>query len=128
MANQTGIAINIIAWLPITGSIAEQIAALRLVESAHETGDYAELLKAAKIEGVKADQKTRRIPDGTPAGEPAGDLLNQANGGEQTQEPETPEPEVPAEQEPDVQPQGGDETHPLSKAISKDRKATGDKA
>lgn len=61
MANQTGIAIVIKAFLPTGKSLDEQFAALSAVKTAHETGDYSELLKAATIEEVKTEQKTRRI-------------------------------------------------------------------
>lgn len=61
--NQTGIAIIIKAWLPVSGPIKEQIASLQMVEAAHETGDYAELLKAASVEDIKTEQKTRRVED-----------------------------------------------------------------
>jgi len=61
--NQTGISITIKAWLPVTGSISEQIAKLQMVEAAHTTGDYAELLKASSVEDIKTEQKTRRIED-----------------------------------------------------------------
>lgn len=61
--NQTGIALTIKAWLPITGSISEQIATLQTVEAAHTSGDYTALLNTAKVEDVKAEQKTRRVED-----------------------------------------------------------------
>ncbi|MDX0262444.1 hypothetical protein GOC60_14775 [Sinorhizobium meliloti] len=63
MANQNGIFIVLKAWLPVTGSISEQIAKLQMVEKAHASGDYAELLGAAKVEEIKTEQKTRRIED-----------------------------------------------------------------
>lgn len=63
--NQTGVSIVIKAWLPVSGSISEQIASLQMVETAHSTGDYAELLKAAKVEDIKTEQKTRRIEEPT---------------------------------------------------------------
>lgn len=63
MANQTGIAISIIAFLPTGKSLDEQFAALTIVKAAHESGDYGPLLAAAKVENVKTEQKTRRIPD-----------------------------------------------------------------
>lgn len=61
--NQTGIAIIIKAWLPVSGPISEQITKLQMVEAAHSTGDYAELLKAASVEDIKTEQKTRRVED-----------------------------------------------------------------
>lgn len=64
--NQTGIFIGIKAFLPTGKSLDEQFAALSLVKAAHETGDYAALLAAAKIDEVKTEQKTRRVED-TPA-------------------------------------------------------------
>jgi hypothetical protein len=64
MANQTGIAIVIKAFLPTGKSLDEQFAALSIVKTAHETGDYSALLKAAKIEVVGTEQKTRRIETG----------------------------------------------------------------
>lgn len=63
MANQNGIFIVLKAWLPVTGSISEQIAKLQMVEKAHASGDYAELLGAAKVEEIKTEQKTRRVDD-----------------------------------------------------------------
>lgn len=63
MANQTGIAIVIKAFLPTSKSLDEQFAALSIVKTAHETSDYSALLKAASIEEVKTEQKTRRIED-----------------------------------------------------------------
>lgn len=72
--NQTGVQIVIKAWLPVTGSISEQITKLQMVETAHTTGDYAELLKAATVEDIKAEQKTRRIEDA-----PAAAATNAAN-------------------------------------------------
>lgn len=67
--NQSGVAITIKAWLPVTGDLDEQIAALQIVKTAHETGDYAEVLKAAKVDEVKSEQKTRRV-DVPPEPEP----------------------------------------------------------
>ena len=61
--NQTGIAIVVKAWLPLGGSLESQIASLQLVKNAHATGDYTALLNAAKVEDVKAEQKTRRVED-----------------------------------------------------------------
>ncbi len=61
--NQTGIAIVIKAWLPVTGPISEQIAKLQMVEAAHSSGDYAELLKASSVDEIKTEQKTRRIEE-----------------------------------------------------------------
>ena len=61
--NQTGIAITIKAFLPIGKTVPEQLAALTMVQTAHETGDYAEVLKAAKVDEVKSEQKTRRVEE-----------------------------------------------------------------
>lgn len=63
--NQTGIAIVIKAFLPIGKTLDEQLEALTLVKTSHETGDYAALLAAAGIDEVKTEQKTRRV-DGEP--------------------------------------------------------------
>ncbi|SDL06831.1 hypothetical protein SAMN05428953_12640 [Mesorhizobium muleiense] len=63
MANQTGIAIVIKAFLPTGKTLDEQFNALSIVREAHATGDYATLLKAATVEDVKTEQKTRRIED-----------------------------------------------------------------
>lgn len=63
MANQTGIAIVIKAFLPTGKTLDEQFNALSIVKEAHATGDYATLLKAATVEDVKTEQKTRRIED-----------------------------------------------------------------
>lgn len=67
MANQTGIAIVIKAFLPTGKTLDEQFNALSIVREAHATGDYATLLKAASVEDVKTEQKTRRIEDKTAA-------------------------------------------------------------
>lgn len=97
MANQTGIQITIKAWLPTGKSLDEQYEALTIVKTAHASSDYAELLKAAKIEGVQTEQKTRRFED-VPQGEkqePAGEQPQ----GEQQQEQE-PAANQPAEIDP----------------------------
>ncbi|MDK2769931.1 MAG: hypothetical protein KYX69_19710 [Sphingomonas sp.] len=104
MANQTGIAISIKAFLPTGKSLDEQFAALTLVKTAHETGDYSALLKAANVEDVKTEQKTRRVEDAPPAATSA------------------PEPEpAPAEEpgsaaEPTPEAQQGDGGEPASTA------------
>lgn len=67
MANQTGIAIVIKAFLPTGKTLDEQFNALTIVKNAHETGDYSALLKAASVEDVKTEQKTRRVEDAAPA-------------------------------------------------------------
>jgi len=69
--NQTGIAIVIKAWLPTGKTLDEQLAALTLVKTAHETSDYAPLLAAAQIEAVQTDSKTRRVDGTEPKPEPA---------------------------------------------------------
>ncbi|WP_421930028.1 hypothetical protein [Nitratireductor rhodophyticola] len=61
--NQQGIAIVIKAWLPTGDTIDEQFERIGLVKTAHETGDYAPVLSAAKIDEVKAEQKTRRVEE-----------------------------------------------------------------
>ena len=59
--NQQGIAIIIKAFLPMGKALEDQLAALTLVKTAHETGDYAALLAAAHDVEVKTEQKTRRV-------------------------------------------------------------------
>ncbi|MGZ2448279.1 hypothetical protein ACVIRO_001033 [Rhizobium ruizarguesonis] len=61
MANQSGIAIIIKAFLPTGKTLDEQLTALTLVKEAHSSSDYTALLKAAEIEDVKTEQKTRRV-------------------------------------------------------------------
>lgn len=61
--NVPGVAIVIKAFLPTGKTIDEQFAALSLIKEAHATGDYSKVLAAAKIEEVKAEQKTRRMED-----------------------------------------------------------------
>lgn len=63
MANQTGIAITIKAFLPTGRTIDEQFTALGMVKDAHASGDYSQVLAASQIEEVKSEQKTRRISD-----------------------------------------------------------------
>lgn len=78
----SGIAIVIKAFLPTGKTVDQQFNALSLVKSAHETGDYSAVLKAAKIDEVKAEQKTRRMEEQPavtgqqeiPAGTTAADL------------------------------------------------------
>lgn len=65
--NQTGIAIVIKAFLPTGKTLDETYAALTVVKTAHETGDYAPLLSIAKIDEVKTEQKTRRVEETAPA-------------------------------------------------------------
>lgn len=89
MANQTGIAITIKAWLPVTGPISEQIAKLQLVENAHASGDYAELLKASTVEDVKAEQKTRRMDDAPQAAQPAEVERTEVQGDKTEDKPKT---------------------------------------
>lgn len=69
--NQTGIAITVKAFLPIGKTLDEQLAALTLVKTAHETGDYAPVLKAAIVEEVKSEQKVRRMDAPAPVEDPA---------------------------------------------------------
>lgn len=59
--NQQGIAISIKAFLPMGRALDDQLAALNLVKTAHETGDYAALLAASQDVEVKTEQKTRRV-------------------------------------------------------------------
>ncbi|HEY5797649.1 MAG TPA: hypothetical protein VIU82_21815 [Bosea sp. (in: a-proteobacteria)] len=73
MANQTGIAITIRAFLPTGKTLDEQFNALSIVKTAHETSDYAPLLAAASVEEVKTEQRTRRIEDTPPVVRPADD-------------------------------------------------------
>lgn len=69
MANVQGVAIVIKAFLPTGKTLDEQFEALSKVKAAHASGDYGELLKAAKIDVVLTEQKTRRIED-EPQAEP----------------------------------------------------------
>lgn len=74
--NQQGIAIVIKAFLPTGKTLDEQFNALSMVKEAHASGDYSTVLKAAQIDEVKAEQKTRRVEEAAPAvvedaGEPA---------------------------------------------------------
>lgn len=61
--NQSGIAIVIKAFLPTGKTLDEQFAALSTVKTAHETGDYAALLKAAHDVEIKTEAKTRRVEE-----------------------------------------------------------------
>lgn len=61
--NQSGIAIVVKAFLPTGKTLDEQFAALSIVKAAHETGDYAALLKAAQDVEVKTEAKTRRVEE-----------------------------------------------------------------
>lgn len=58
-----GIAITIKAFLPTGSTIDEQFATLGMVKDAHASGDYSAVLKVAKIDEVKSEQKTRRVDD-----------------------------------------------------------------
>lgn len=63
MANQTGISINIKAFIETGRSVEAQFHALSTLKLAHETGDYSEALKLAIIDEVKSEIKTRRDPN-----------------------------------------------------------------
>jgi hypothetical protein len=100
MANQTGIAITIKAFLPTGKTIDEQFRALSIVKEAHELGTYSTLLNAAIVEEVKTEQKTRRIEDAPPA---TNDHV--AEGAEKFPEPEAKtEPETEAKPDPKPEP------------------------
>lgn len=64
MATQQGIYIAIKAFIPYGKSINAQFKALSAAKLAHETGDYAELVRMAQVEDVKVEPRTRRVPDG----------------------------------------------------------------
>lgn len=59
--NQNFIAITIKASLPTGKTLDEQFAALSIVKTAHETGDYAPLLAAAQDVQIRTEAKTRRV-------------------------------------------------------------------
>lgn len=73
--NQTGIAIVIKAFLPTGKTLDETYAALTVVKTAHETGNYAPLLALAKIDEVKTEQKTRRFEEPVAIVEGSGDVF-----------------------------------------------------
>lgn len=95
MVNQTGTAITIRAFLPAGKSIDEQINNLTLVKTAHETGSYSALLEAAKIDEVKTEQKTRRVPETQDVKEPTATEKQATVETTSTEEVETPD-EAPA--------------------------------
>ncbi|MDX8492931.1 hypothetical protein RFN29_15235 [Mesorhizobium sp. VK22B] len=120
MANQTGIAIVIKAFLPTGKSLDEQFAALSIVKTAHETSDYSALLKAASIEEVKTEQKTRRIEDQPQA--PASGANVHGIGPDTGSEPNPdykPEPEP--ETKPEVKPEPADDAD-VPAFLKKDKK------
>lgn len=63
MANVRGIVISVKAFLPLTGSLDQQIEALTAVKEANASGNYLDLFKSAGIviDEVKAEEKTRRV-------------------------------------------------------------------
>lgn len=71
MANVSGIAIVIKAFLPTGKTLDEQFAALSIVKDAHASGDYSPLLAAAQIDEVKTEQKVRRVEDAPVVAQPA---------------------------------------------------------
>lgn len=79
MANQSGIAITITAFLPTGKTLDQQFAALSLVKTAHETGAYADLLSAATDLLVKTEQKTRRVELAPVNQAPTAEEIDQAN-------------------------------------------------
>lgn len=83
MANISGIAVTIKAFLPTGKTLDEQFAALTLVKEAHASGDYSKVLSAAKIDDVKAEQKTRRVED-APSTTTTTTTAEVDNGGETT--------------------------------------------
>lgn len=66
--NQNFIAITIKAFLPTGKTLDEQFAALSIVKAAHESGDYAALLKAAQDVEVKTEAKKEAAPATTREG------------------------------------------------------------
>jgi len=102
--NQTGIAIVIKAFLPTGKTLDETYAALTVVKTAHETGDYAPLLSAAKIDEVKTEQKTRRVEE-QPQEPPPADNAHVAEGDTPFPEPTADagtEPGLKLDTDPDV--------------------------
>jgi hypothetical protein len=67
MANQTGIAITIKAFLNTGTSAEDQYKALGVLMDAQKSGDYTKLLGMSTVEEVKAEQKTRRVAAPAPA-------------------------------------------------------------
>lgn len=57
----TGIAITIKAFISTGKTLDTQFAAMSAIREAHATGDYSTVLKIAKIDEVKSEQKTRRM-------------------------------------------------------------------
>ena len=92
----SGIAIVIRAFLPTGKSLDEQFTAISLVKEAHASGDYSAVLKAAKIDEVKAEQKTRRMEDEPQAGQNANEGV-QDDAGASAPEPTPTDPSPDAE-------------------------------
>ena len=65
MANVNGIEIKLKAFLPTGKTLEEAHAALTLVKTAKDTGDYAPVLAAAMFDEIRVEQKTRREADET---------------------------------------------------------------
>lgn len=76
MANVSGIAIQIKAFMPIGSTIADTMAALSSIEKAEKTGDYTEVLKSSNIEAIKVEQKTRRMKKSVEAEVAAGEAYS----------------------------------------------------
>jgi hypothetical protein len=60
MANKTGIAITIKAFIETGKDMASQFKAMSAVMSAKDSGDYNELFKLVTVEEMKSEQVTRR--------------------------------------------------------------------
>lgn len=105
------------AFVIMPKSIKDQIPVLQALEAAHASGDYSELLKSAKIEGVKAELVRRQFDEaelkaltepkltegesdqGTVAGEVTGD---QDGGEAEATEASTPIPVGAEDEQPPV--------------------------
>lgn len=86
-----GIAIVIKAFLPTGNTLDEQFHALSIVKDAHASGDYSKVLAKAKIDEVKAEQKTRRVEDQP---QPQKDHDKTEDSGEAAGQEETPGADV----------------------------------
>lgn len=119
MANVSGIAIVIKAFLPTGKTLDEQFAALSIVKDAHASGDYAALLAAAQIDEVKTEQKVRRMEDAPQTSPLPDDETEFAEVGEDT--PEHAGNFADGLDEPRVNPEDGD---PLDQPVAEEEPTT----
>lgn len=66
MANKTGYALAITAFIAIGATLESQLATLTAVKEAQDEGDFTALFALAEVDKFTVKQKTIRVPDAAP--------------------------------------------------------------